>query len=193
VGSRLPSSNPVPPIGLDDLPIDLATALRPRVERLGYLGEFFQRAGHQPDALLAFHRFTEVSKQALGEGLTEVVALTVSVARRVDYERNQHQRLAVQLGRSRAWIAAVERLEPGLAEPLDDQERHAQATVLAVIQDDGHGSRSAVEGYAERYGAPAAVALLLVVGRYVAHAVVVNALEIEAPVPSIFEEDPDGR
>jgi len=33
--------------------------LRPRVERLGYLGEFFRYTAHQPQALISFLDFTE--------------------------------------------------------------------------------------------------------------------------------------
>ena len=191
----------VPPIGIDRLPEPLATVLRPRVERLGYLGEFFQRTAHQPGALLAFHGFTEAAKQALGPGLTELVALTLATELGNDYERHQHERLSVRSGRGRAWVAAVERCQPADAALLDQQERLAQAVALAAVRDAGPARgrqlRPLVDGYAGRYGAAAAVALLFVVGRYLAHTVVVDALGIEPPVPSVFEDgfggDADGH
>jgi alkylhydroperoxidase family enzyme len=183
----------IPPISFEDLPTGLAGVLEPRVKRLGYLGEFFQRAAHQPEALLAFNGFTEASKDALGPRLTELVALTASVRLGNVYERNQHERLSVNRGLGREWVAAVETLDPDGAGLVDQQERSAQRVVLAVVLDHGHGARAIVEDYGARHGAPAAVALLLVIGRYLAHAAVVNALEIGPPVPSIFEDGFDAH
>jgi alkylhydroperoxidase family enzyme len=182
----------IPPIDFEDLPPPLADVLRPRVERLGYLGEFFRRAAHQPAALHAFQEFTEAGKAALGERLTEVVALTASMVLGNRYERNQHERLSVRQGRGRDWVAAVERLGPGGVSVLREDERDAQEVVLAVLRDRGRGARAVVEAYAERYGGAAAMALLLVIARYAAHAAVVNALELQPPVPSIFEDGFDG-
>ena len=68
----------IPRLAADALPQNLAVMLRPRVERLGYLGEFFRCAAHQPAALVSFMAFTENLKHALPDRLTETVALTVS-------------------------------------------------------------------------------------------------------------------
>jgi alkylhydroperoxidase family enzyme len=178
----------IPAIGYEELPSALADVLRPRMERLGYLGEFFQRAAHQPDALLAFHEFTEAGKSALGDQLTEVVALTASVALGNRYERNQHERLCVRRGLGPEWVHAVEQLDPDGVHILQEEERDAQEVVLAVLRDHGHGARLIVEMHADRYGPAVTMALLLVLGRYLAHAAVANALELEPPVPSIFED-----
>lgn len=183
----------VPPVEFDQLPASLATALAPRVERLGYLGEFFQRTAHQPELLLAFHEFTEAGRRALGERLTELVALTASTELGNTYERNQHERRSVRGGRSRAWVAAVERRRPETEELLDDQEQLAQSVVLSALRDnEDAGANDLLDRYAVRYGAAAAVALLLVAGRYVAHGMAVRALGLAPPVPSIFEDGFDG-
>src|SRR5215470_7455189 len=105
-------SDRIPRLGLDAMPPALADALRPRVQRLGYLGEFFQCAANAPDALLAFHQFTEALKAALPERVTEVVALTVATRLGNAYERHQHERLCRRLGLSDEWIRAVEALRP---------------------------------------------------------------------------------
>ena len=97
----------VAPLDLADLPDDLRRQLAPRVQRLGYLGDFFRYCGHQPDALLHFYLFTEALKDALPPDLTEAVALTVAAASGNDYERAQHERLARRLGFSDPWIAAL--------------------------------------------------------------------------------------
>ena len=54
----------IPRLSSTQMSPDLADYLRPRVERLGYLGEFFQCSAHQPGALLAFMRFTEELTQS---------------------------------------------------------------------------------------------------------------------------------
>src|SRR5262249_13437703 len=82
--------------------------LAARIKRLGYLGEFFKCAAHQPDALVSFMAFTEDLKRALPDRITEVVALTVSTVLENAYERHQHERLCLKLGFGADWIQAVE-------------------------------------------------------------------------------------
>jgi alkylhydroperoxidase family enzyme len=134
----------IPRLEIAQLPAELAAAVQPRVRRLGYLGEFFKCAAHQPKALLSFMAFTDDLKEALADNLTEVVALSVAAWMGNAYERNQHERLCRKLGFTDDWIGAV--------------------------------------------GAAQAMAILMLIGRYVTHALIVNALELGPPVPSIFEE-----
>jgi hypothetical protein len=77
----------IPRLQLADLSIELQQLLRRRVDRLGYLGEFFQAMGHQPEALAHFVGWTESLKRALPKNLTELIALTVSTRAENDYER----------------------------------------------------------------------------------------------------------
>src|SRR5258708_29920081 len=49
----------IPRLTFEELEPGLAEALRPRYQRLGYLGEFFRCMGHQPAALRAFVEFTD--------------------------------------------------------------------------------------------------------------------------------------
>ena len=143
----------IPRLALDELEPALADKLRARVARLGYLGEFFSCAGHQPAALAGFVDFTEALKDALPERLTQLCALSVAGELGNDYERNQHERLA-----------------------------------LASVRRGGRGVAGELEAVVARIGAPQAVGVLLVISRYAAHALFVNALEIRPPVPSIFED-----
>jgi hypothetical protein len=48
----------IPRLSFEELRPDLAEMLRPRVERLGCLGEFFKCDGGQPQALMYFMQFT---------------------------------------------------------------------------------------------------------------------------------------
>lgn len=177
----------IPRLEMDQLEPRLAEALRPRVERLGYLGEFFKVTGHQPDALRAFMDFTEMSKGGLANNFVELVALSVSGALKNDYERHQHERLSVKLGLGEDWVAAANQLAPSAQELLSDDEKKVQALVLSVIETKGHGAADALEMVVGALGAEQAVAVLLLIGRYVTHGMIVNTLGLEAPVPSIFE------
>ena len=180
-------------LGLEELAPELAEKLRARVARLGYLGEFFACAGHQPAALVGFVDFTEALKQALPLRLTQLCALSVAGELGNDYERNQHERLSLRLGLERAWIASVNARDPEARDPdgatrLDATDRAAQRLVLAVVRRGGRDVARELADVVDCVGAEQAVGVLLVIGRYVAHALFVNALEIRPPVPSIFED-----
>ena len=70
----------IPRLSQAELPPEVAAMLRPRIERLGYLGEFFKCAAHQPAALMSFMTFTEDLKDALSDRLT--IFATVAAERR---------------------------------------------------------------------------------------------------------------
>lgn len=166
----------------------LAAALKPRVERLGYLGEFFRCMGHQPGPLRAFIEFTELAKAPLEKRVVEVIALTVATAKHNRYERHQHERLSVRSGLTREWVAEVEALTPTAACLMSADDVLIQKFVLAAIADASAELAALREEVVAHLGAEQTVALLMVIGRYVAHAVMVGALALEPPVPSIFED-----
>ena len=161
---------------------DVAEMLRPRVARLGYLGEFFRCAAHQPAALISFMAFTEDLKRALPDRITEVVALTVSTELGNAYERHQHERLSIKLGFGEAWIRAVESLQADTA--LDEAGRRVQTLTLAVLRRNGHDTSRELDDVVDTIGHEQAIAVLMLIGRYVTHALMVNALELRPPVAS---------
>lgn len=173
----------------DELAPEVRLVLQSRVDRLGYLGEFFKCAGHQPSVLAPFMEMTEALKQALPDRLTEVGALTVAGLMGNDYERNQHERLSRKLGFGEEWVRAVERLEPATAPELSDAERAVQALVIAAVEQRGKGVSSELEAAIDAIGPDRAIALLFLIGRYMTHAILVNALDLAPPVPSIFAEE----
>ncbi|MEB3980081.1 carboxymuconolactone decarboxylase family protein [Mycobacterium sp. 663a-19] len=176
----------VPLIGIDELDPEVRQRLQSKIDRLGYLGTFFQVTAHQPEALAAFIDYTDATKRALPDDLAEIVALTVATATGNDYERHQHERLSVKLGLGKEWVAAVELLDPERAD-LTPQQRAAQKWVLAVLKDHGRGTSAELDGLVRGLGPKGAIAIALMCGRYVAHATIANSFGIQAPVPSIFE------
>lgn len=187
------ATEPKPSTGIERLSFDQLTptlqgALRARVERLGYLGEFFQCSAHQPEILTAFIAMTEALKKALPDRLTEVGALTVACAMNNGYERHQHERLSRKLGFGESWVAMVERLDPDTAEGMCEGERVVQRLVLAVVQRKGKDVGSELSATIRVIGPDAAIAILFLIGRYVTHAMIVNALDLAPPVQSIFDE-----
>src|SRR5262249_29278822 len=173
---------------MDQMDPRLRHSLAPRVARLGYLGEFFKCAALQPDSLLAFIGFTEALKVALPDRVTELVALTVTTSTGNEYERNQHERLCERMGYDRAWTAAVTRRGsgPGLLSPA---ELAIQRLTVSALSSSGRGLSRELTEVVEAVGSAQAMAILMLIGRYWAHSLIANALDLSPPVPSIFTED----
>ncbi len=177
----------IPMLTEADMSPDLAELLRPRIERLGYLGEFFRCTAHQPKALMSFMGFTEDLKQALPENLTEVVALSVAGLMENAYERVQHERLALKLGFCENWIREVLSLKADGNGSLSQQERLVQRLVIAVVLRKGHNTSIELEGVIRAIDPAMTIAVLMLTGRYVTHALIVNALNLAPPVASPLE------
>jgi hypothetical protein len=143
---------------------------------------------HQPDALAAFMDFTESGKGSLPPNMVETIALTVAGWTANAYEKNQHERLSVRLGLGRDWVAAVNASAPDTPSAMSEDERHLQELVLCVLESNGRHASELFEECVERCGAEQAMAILMVIGRYVVHGLIVNTLTLEPPVPSIFDD-----
>ncbi|HEY3026105.1 MAG TPA: carboxymuconolactone decarboxylase family protein [Pyrinomonadaceae bacterium] len=178
----------IPRLSMADLDPEVARLLRPKVERLNYLGEFFQCAGHQPRALISFYHLTEDLKEALPDNLTELVALTVAAKMNNAYEQVQHERLALKLGLSEEWLRAVISLNQGRGGgPLSRTEMEVQQLTLAVIERNGHDTEDELEEVITSIGHEQAIAVLMLIGRYVMHALMANCLALRPPVSSALE------
>jgi alkylhydroperoxidase family enzyme len=180
-------THPIPRLQLDAMPTELAQYLRDtKVERLGYLGEFFQCTANAPEVLVTFMAFTDALGKALPKKLTELVALTVASIMSNPYERHQHERLSEKLGYGRDWIASVERLQPDDAGGLAVGERAVQRYVIATVKQHGIGVAPCFGALLDHLSPAQAIAVALLTGRYITHALVVNTLELAPPVESIF-------
>lgn len=181
-------SKRIPRLEMDELEPQLRETLNPRVERLGYLGEFFKCTGHAPHVLRHFMEMTEALKKAVPDRVTEAVALTVAVKTGNDYERNQHERLCIKLGFGHDWVRQVEKLDPENQSLMSEAERAAQAYTLAAMSRFGKDCMTEFERVLDALEVSEAVAVAMLVGRYITHAVAVNTLDLTPPKPSIFEE-----
>lgn len=177
-----------PRIGFEQLPDELRTALRPRVERLGYLGEFFQVAAHQPEALHAFNDFTEALKRALDWRLVETIALTIASLTDNAYERVQHEHLALKLGMSEPEVRA---LVAGTAdrERFSDAELGAARLAREVAHARGGACTEAYASLEALVGPAVAVGCLMTATRYLAHATMSNTWGLRAPRSSPLREE----
>jgi hypothetical protein len=181
-------SKRIPRLEMAELDSQLRETLAPRVERLGYLGEFFKCTGHAPHVLRHFMEMTEALKKAVPDRVTETVALTVAVKTGNDYERNQHERLCVKLGFGHDWVHEVEQLDPQNQGMMSEAERAAQAYTLAAMSRFGKECKAEFERVLDALEVSEAIAVSMLVGRYLTHAVAVNSLDLVPPKPSIFEE-----
>lgn len=185
-------SDLIPRLARENLHPDLQSYLRPRIERLGYLGEFFQCAGHQPAALLSFLEYTDHLKHALPNNLTEVVSLTVAQLMNNGYERVQHERLSLKLGFGEPWLREVLTLKGDGKGRMSEQEVLVQRLAIAAIHRNGHDITAELEPVIHSIGPAMSVALLMLVGRYLSHAIIVNALNLAPPVSSPLAMETNG-
>lgn len=178
----------IPRLSANEMLPELATFLRPRVERLGYLGEFFQCTAHQPEALLSFLEFTEHLKHAIPINLTEITALSVAVLMDSDYERVQHERLSYKLGFSDEWIREVLSLASENHQVLSPEEQVVQQLAISVARRGGRNASTEFKAVTLAIGPAQAIAVLMLIGRYMSHALVVNTLNLAPPPVSVSQE-----
>jgi hypothetical protein len=181
-------SSRIPRLSQEEMPQPLMSVLGPRVKRLGYLGEFFQCTAHQPEALLSFLEFTEHLKHALPDNLTEIVALSVAVLMDNAYERIQHERLSRKLGFSEEWLREVRSLGVDGYSILSQAERSVQHLVISGARRGGRDTNAELEAVIDLVGPAQTIAVLMLIGRYMSHALIVNALNLAPPPLALTEE-----
>lgn len=176
----------VPRIEFEDIEAELKELFRPRVERLGYLGEFFRVMSAQPETMKGFFTITESLKKALPDNYTEIVSLALSSRYGNLYEQYQNEQLSRKLGFSDAWIR--EALEPksGPDSVFKADEKAVQNFAIAAGMSIGRDAKAEFEALVKAIGPEKAIAVLWLVTRTVSHALISNTLELESPVKSIF-------
>ncbi len=178
----------IPRLTLEELDPRLRDYVKPTVDRLGYLGEFFQTVGNVPDAVIQFMEYTKAVKAPLSDFENEVLALAVCAALGADYERIQHERLAKRLGASLDWIAAAEDRSGSNPTALKAEEQLLRTLALAMLARAGRGCGEEIRAVAAALGPGKAVAAMLQITRFVTIAYLCNALQLSLPVKSVFDE-----
>ena len=183
------SADIFPRLKLAEVDPKLAALLGPTVERLGYFGEFFQVTAHAPDALVKFMEYTAALKAYLPDNLNEVAALTVCSRLGADYERIQHERLALRLGFSRDWIAELTGRRGEPPSVLNIEERSVRDLAQAILGGNPRTIEAEIGRSADQLGPQKSVAAFLQITRFQTIAVICKAFRLSLPVPSIFEAD----
>lgn len=171
-------------LSYEELAPPLREMLAARVDRLGYLGEFFQRAGHQPEALMHFIAWTEALKQSVPFRLVEVVALTIASETRNDYERVQHERLALLNGFTSEEVVSLAANRAASCPTFAPEEVAVAMLAHCLADNHGNGCDAALLRLRRIIGEPMSVGCLMVAARYLAHAAMANAWQLTPPVGS---------
>jgi alkylhydroperoxidase family enzyme len=174
-------------IAFEQLPEELRDRLAPRVARLGYLGEFFQVAAHQPEALAGFIDFTEALKESVPSRLIEPIALTIASESGNAYEQVQHERLALKLGFTEAEVRAL--VTEGASHEDFAPEERAAVKLARQVRTAGGGECPAYEELERLVGEKVSVGCLMAAVRYLAHATMANTWGLAPPVSSPFANE----
>ena len=65
-----------------------------------------------------------------------------------------------------------------------------QRYVLVAVESMGDDAPPALSDMVDAVGVETATAVLFMMGRYIAHGVIAKSLQLQAPVASIFDDDP---
>ncbi len=178
----------IPRLSFDEAAPEIQEMLRPVTDRLGYFGEFFQVVGHLPDALQAFMAYTGTVKSPLSLQQNEVLALSTCTAAGGDYERIQHERLALKSGLDREWIAELTGRSAPSPSLLSEEDAALRDLAVAVVTRDGRDVGAEIDRVAGLLGAEKTIAVVLQITRFQTISTLCKMFEMSLPVDSIFEE-----
>ncbi len=178
----------IPRLEFEELTPALQDVFRARVERLGYLGEFFKVMGHAPETMGGFYTITESLKTVLPDNLIEVVSLSLSSKLGNLYEQYQNERLSLKLGLSEAWVAEALSPRSGADSVFSAEEKAVQAFALKVVESMGRDVEKELDDLINAIGPQQTVGVMWLIGRTVTHAMISNTLKLAPPVTSIFDK-----
>jgi hypothetical protein len=178
----------VPRIEYEDIEPSLKELYRPRVERLGYLGEFFKVMSACPETMKGFFTITESLKKELPDNLSQLVSVALSSRLGNRYEQYQNERLSLKLGLSEDWVRSALNPVDDPASVLTAEEKAVQRYAIAAGQGLGRGVEEEFKALVAAVGPRKAIAVMWLVARTISHALISNTLHLAAPVTSIFEK-----
>jgi hypothetical protein len=178
----------VPRIEYEDIEPGLKELYRPRVERLGYLGEFFKVMSACPETMKGFFTITESLKKELPDNLGQLVSVSLSSRLGNKYEQHQNERLSLKLGLSEAWVRSALNAVDDPNSVLSPEEKAVQRYAIAAGQGIGRGVEDEFKALVAAVGPRKAIAVMWLVARTISHALISNTLHLTSPVTSIFEK-----
>ncbi|QBJ97744.1 hypothetical protein ERC79_18720 [Rhodococcus sp. ABRD24] len=181
---------PITPLEFDELTPESQDLLRPRYERLGYLGDVFAILGNNDGALRSFVGFADSSAAPVDQNVREIVALAVAAATNAEPELFQHEHRALRLSFTREEIAAVESLDPHHPD-LPAGAAAVQVVSAAAARGEWEQARESLARLSAEAGADQAAGVLLQIGYYIMATSIGHVLGLAAPVKSIFTDSPD--
>jgi hypothetical protein len=179
----------IPRLEFEELTPALQDIFRARVERLGYLGEFFKVMSHAPETMEGFYQITESLKQVLPDNFTEIVSLALSSRLGNRYEQYQNEHLSRRLGFSDDWIREALGPVDGAGSVFGPDEKAVQAFAIAMMERHGQNLEAERDAVIEAIGPEKTVGVMWLVGRTVTHAMLSNTLKLDPPVASLFDEE----
>jgi hypothetical protein len=178
----------VPRIEFNDLEPGLKELFRPRVERLGYLGEFFRVMSACPETMKGFFTITESLKTELPDNLSQLISVALSSRLGNTYEQHQNERLSLKLGLSEDWVRSALNSVDDPNSVFTPEEKAVQRYAIAAGQGIGRGVEDEFKALVAAVGPRKAIAVMWLVGRTITHAMISNTLHLASPVTSIFEK-----
>jgi hypothetical protein len=180
-------SDIVPRIEFEDIEPGLKELFRPRVERLGYLGEFFRVMSACPETMKGFFTITESLKKELPDNLSQLISVALSSRLGNTYEQYQNERLSLKLGLSQEWVRSALGSVDDPASVLTPEEKAVQRYAIAAGQGIGRGVEDEFKALVAAVGPRKAIAVMWLVARTISHAMISNTLHLASPVTSIFD------
>jgi hypothetical protein len=180
-------SDLVPRIDFEDIEPGLKELFRPRVERLGYLGEFFKVMSACPETMKGFFTITESLKKELPDNLSQLVSVALSSRLGNKYEQYQNERLSLKLGMNEDWVRSALGPVDDPSSVLSPEEKAVQRYAIAAGQGIGRGVEDEFKALVEAVGPRKAIAVMWLVARTISHALISNTLHLASPVTSIFD------
>jgi hypothetical protein len=178
----------IPRLEFEELAPALQNVFRARVERLGYLGEFFKVMSHAPETMGGFYTITESLKDVLPDNFTEIVSLSLSSRLANRYEQYQNERLSRRLGFSDDWIREALSPNDDADSVFGPDEKAVQAFAIAMMERRGLGVEAELDAMVKAIGPERTVGVMWLVGRTVTHAMISNTLKLASPVTSLFDD-----
>jgi hypothetical protein len=117
------------------------------------------------------------------------VALSVAVLMGNASDQVQRQQFSLKVGFSEEWLRELLSLVSDGPAIISEQEWLVQQLMFAVTRRAGRNTTPEIEAVTRAIGPAQAIAVLMLIGRYISHALIVNTLKLAPPRMSLPAQD----